>query len=194
MKTLKLLLCIVVFGHNVLAFNTNNSIYPIPAKPLRYLVEESQYIVVGHVVEVYDVPRVANSYKNRIAKIAVLENLQGQVGLDTIEIAFDQYTICPKGDEYFENTHVISFFDQKEDGKFETHALSYGSKTLSLSDIEVYKKRIFEVQRILKIEDKEKQFAEIVEWSVKCAEHKATKVGGFSRFGFSNQQVYVYSI
>lgn len=151
--------------------------YPISPRPLRKLVLESEYIIVGYVSKTY----VKNNHKDiwgsKVAKIAVLEILQGNIKEDTIEISFSPYMICPAPDRYYDSTFVLSFIN-KINGEYQTCALSYGAKTLKKEEIEIYKTRIFEIQNIMKIKDEEKQYQEIVEWLVKCAEIQTTRWEG----------------
>lgn len=171
-KTLLFLLTLLGTVSNVFA-------YPISPRPLRQLVTESQHIIVGYVVKTYDKKKDKDDWGSKIARIAVLENLQGKIKNDTIEIEFNPNMICPAPDRYFDSTYVISFIDRdKKSGKFQTHALNYGAKTLKKEDIEIYKQRIKEIQQILTISDTVKQRIETVEWLVKCAENETTRWEG----------------
>lgn len=158
-------------------------------RPLRQLVIESEYIIVGNVVKITEKERLENEWTNRIAKISVLENLQGEIKKDTIEIEFNPDMSCPYPDRYYDSTFVIAFLDwDKKRGKFFTHALSYGAKTLSKKEIEIYKQKIFEIQQILKIPDKEKQRIETIEWLVTCAENTVTRWEGIEDLS-KNQKI-----
>ncbi|MBX7227433.1 MAG: hypothetical protein K1X55_15470 [Chitinophagales bacterium] len=173
MKTIIIVL-LTFFG-----LTSNVFAYPISPRPLRQLVTESQYIIVGYVVKTFDKKKDNDDWGSKVARIAVLENLQGKINKDTIEIEFNPYMICPAPDRYFDSTFVISFIDKdKKSGKFYTHALNYGSKTLKKDEIEIYKQRISEIQQILNIKDAEKQRTETVEWLVKCAENETTRWEG----------------
>lgn len=152
--------------------------YPIDPRPLRKLIMESEYIIVGHVLDVKQVRQKKNSFgPSAIAVISVREVLKGTIKETTIEVPFNGNFICPAPDRYYKEADVIAFLD-KDDGKYSTHALSYGAKTLTLSDIEVYKDRILEMQKILAIADTDQKFLETIEWLVKCAEHPATRWEG----------------
>lgn len=166
-------------------WTTNVFAYPIAPRPLRTLVLESQYIIVGYVANSHAKPGTFNPENGNltppltIARIVVLENLQGQIGKDTIEVVFQPNMDCPSPDIYHDNTYVVSFLDKNEkDGKFRTHAFSYGVKTLEKPELEIYKQRIAEIQEILKIQNAEKQMTETVEWLVKCAENETTRWEG----------------
>ena len=151
--------------------------YPISPRPLRLLVSESKYIVVGYVTETFAKKKTKDEWGARVARINVLEILQGEISDKQIELTFSPNMICPSPDRYTDKTFVIAFLD-KEDGVYSTHALSYGSKTLEHADIAVYKSRIFEMQQILKIQDKIEQRRETIDWLVKCAENEATRWEG----------------
>lgn len=169
----------IIFLLTFFGLTSNIFAYPISPRPLRQLVTESQYIIVGYVVKTYDKKKDKDDWGTKVARIAVLENLQGKINKDTIEIEFNPNMICPAPDRYFDSTFVISFIDKdKKSGKFYTHALNYGSKTLKKEEIEIYKKRISEIQQILKITNAEQQRTETVEWLVKCAENETTRWEG----------------
>lgn len=114
----------------------------------------------------------------RIARIAVLECLQGKMVRDTIELEFNPHMTCPAPPYYIDSTHVLCFLNEHEDGRLYTHALSYGSKTMPLNDIAVYKARIKELQLILQQTDSVKKHAATLDWLVTCAEHQATRWEG----------------
>ena len=173
MKTI--IITLLAFGGLIV----NAFAYPIPPRPLRQLVIESEYIIIGYVVKTFDKKRNEGDLSSRVARIAVLENLQGNIIKDTIEINFNPNMVCPSPDNYFDSTYVISFVKKDtKSGKFYTHALSYGAKTLEKDEIEIYKQRISEIQQILKIPKTEKQKTETVEWLVKCAENEPTRWEG----------------
>ena len=53
--------------------------YPISARPLRQLVMESRYIIVGYVARTYNKSGNEEDWGSRVAKIAVIENLKGKI-------------------------------------------------------------------------------------------------------------------
>jgi hypothetical protein len=157
--------------------------YPISPRPLRQLIIESPNIIVGFVERVDTVTETSGKGKNKwtkhfaVARIKVLEVLKGKVSENIVTVSFSPYLICPAPPRYEAGTHVIAFLEG-EDGVFNTHALSYGAKTLSLEGVKTYKARICEMQSILGIDDKEKQFMETVSWLVRCAENRYTRWEG----------------
>lgn len=176
---------ILLFLLTFLVLTINMFAYPISPRPLRQLVTESEFIIVGYVVKTYEKKKEKDSWSSKVAKIAVLENLQGSLETDTIEIEFNPNMICPTPDRYFDSTYVISFIDKdKQRGNYQTHALNYGAKTLKKEEIEVYKKRIAEIQQILKIIDDTLRFDKTVEWLLKCAENQVTRNEGVTELSF----------
>lgn len=171
---------IIIFSCN----SISATIYPITPRPLRKLVIESDAAIVGKVVSVYDKKHEGKKKKNihytshKVAKIVVIEVLQGKVKNDTIEILFNPNMICPSPPMYYEKTSVIAFLDNNKSGGYSTHALSYGSKTLDSIGISTYKDRIIEIQKILKLQDSVSKRTETIEWLVKCAEKKTTSWEG----------------
>lgn len=184
----------VIFLLSFFGLTSNIFAYPISPRPLRKLVIESQYIIVGYVVKTIDKKKDKDDWGTKVARIAVLENLQGKINKDTIEIEFKPNMICPAPDRYFDSTFVISFIDKdKQSGKFKTHALNYGSKTLKKDEIEIYKQRISEIQQILKLTNSEKQRTETVEWLVKCAENETTRWEGTFELSSESNFMSYYS-
>ncbi|MGO4773922.1 hypothetical protein ACEN2I_19970 [Flavobacterium sp. W22_SRS_FK3] len=175
-----------LFFFVIIFFTCNNifaNAYPITPRPLRKLVIESDAAIVGKVINVTDKIYEGKKKKRvyyplyKIAKIVVIDILQGEVKNDTIEILFQPNMTCPDSDRYYEKTSVIAFLDINN-GKYSTHALSYGSKTLDSVGISVYKRRINEIQKILKITDSISKRTETIEWLVKCAENEVTSWEG----------------
>ncbi len=173
-KPMKTLISTLIVGIGVCysAFS-----YPIDPRPLRKLIIESEYIVVGYVVKVVVPDPAKNRYPSHVAHIRVDEVLQGEIGDDVIKVGFSPYVICPAPAQYEENTHVIVFLDRHKQ-QFITHAMSYGVKTLEPDELNVYKPRIREMQTILDLKDADDRFIQTVEWLVKCVEHEATRWEG----------------
>lgn len=150
--------------------------YPISPRPLRKLIAESQYIIVGYVTGISD-PKKKEGFNDRYAHIKVLEVLKGVVRSATIDVAYAPGLICPAPARYEDSTYVLAFLD-KEHGIYDTHALSYGAKTMTLEEIAVYKARIREMQQIQQIKNEQERLKKTVEWLVACAENKATRWEG----------------
>ncbi|MFD2907935.1 hypothetical protein ACFSX9_04230 [Flavobacterium ardleyense] len=197
MKKLLFTFFISIICSNVFAVN-----YPITPRPLRKLVSESEIIVIGNVISVVDKKHEGKKKKNiyyrqyKIAKIKILEVLQGKITNDTIEVLFEPNMSCPAPARYYENSSVVSFLDYKN-GEYSTHALNYGSKTLESIGIETYKKRIIEIQDIFKINDSILKRKETIEWLVKCSENESTRWEGVYELvnhkEFSNDKENGYS-
>lgn len=198
MNKLLLTFFISIICSNIFAVN-----YPITPRPLRKLVSESEIIIIGNVISVVDKKHEGKKKKNiyyreyKIAKIKILEVLQGKITNDTIEVLFEPNMSCPAPARYYENSSVVSFLDYKN-GEYSTHALNYGSKTLDSIGITTYKKRIIEIQDIFKIQDSISQRKETIEWLVKCSENESTRWEGvfelINHKEFSNDKENEYLI
>lgn len=152
--------------------------YPIDPRPLRKLIIESEYIVIGHVKGVYDRKSRKDSFGYTVARIEVREVFKGTIKSALIEVAYIRNMVCPAPPRYKTGSEVVVFLDKGENGMFKTHALSYGAREVTSGDIAVYRDRIREMQQILSIKDTDQQFIETTEWLVKCAEHEATRWDG----------------
>lgn len=69
------------------------------------------------------------------------------------------------------------FLDKNKNG-YSVHALSYGVKTLTEPQLEIYTDRVSEIKAILKINNEDEQFKQTVEWLVTCAENPVTRYEG----------------
>lgn len=149
--------------------------FPIEPAPLRKLVTTSDFIIVGYVRTFSDIP---NYSIHSIAKIEIKEVLQGTLEDKYITIKMDINLGCPAPARYFDSTYTISFLKRNSKGELYTNCLSYGSKTLSLTEIETYKSRIRELQNILLITDSTESEKQTIEWLIKCAENPITRWEG----------------
>jgi len=152
--------------------------YPISPRPLRLLVEESEFVVMAHVREIREAKSKKESFDGGAEAILFLrEVLRGKIRDSVISVSFQPLMICPAPAHFEKGTDVIVFLDRR--GKqFFVHALSYGVKTVTPEVAALYKDRIREMQTILGISDKDEQFLQTTEWLVKCAEHEATRYEG----------------
>lgn len=177
--------------------------YPIIPRPLRLLVKESQHIVVGYVSAVGNSLKKTDVVENGVvttsygfgpqtATLKVLDNLKGSITADSVQVASWINIICPEPARYQKETLVIAFLDKDDRGRYSTHAMSYGVKTLKQEEIEIYKKRILEIQHILNISDQEQQFTETIEWLVKCAEIEATQWEGLAELNPRGGYISLY--
>jgi hypothetical protein len=178
MKKLLLLLVSATISVSVFA-------YPITPRPLRKLIIESEYIIWGHVLEVgYLKPGKKDkndSYWGRdYAVIAITETLQGKIKTDTIRVFFTAGMICPAPGVFYEGEQALAFLDKKEKtNDYQVHALSYGVKHgLDQQEYTTYKKRITEMQAILRTQDNKTCNEAVIDWLVKCAEQAATRWDG----------------
>lgn len=162
----------------IVGFARLSTAYPIDPRPLRKLIIESEYIVIGHVKEVYSLKSKRNSFESAVARIEVREVLKGVIKSKFIEVPYEPTLVCPAPPHYKAGSEVTVFLDKGEKGMFRTHALSYGAREVTIPDIAIYRDRIREMQHILTITDTDQQFLETTEWLVKCAEHEATRWDG----------------
>lgn len=167
----------LTFIYFVLFFNIITVFpYPIEPVPLRKLVMKSEFIVIGH-VRVYSENEHIIYFKDK-AEIRILEVLQGNLSDKTIVLNLESPFMCPAPARYYDATYTLAFLNRDKNGDLYTNGRSYGSKTLSLSQIEVYKKRITELQKILTVKDSTERVVKIVEWLIKCSDNPVTRWEG----------------
>ena len=170
-----LLLILTVLSYNLFA-------YPISPMPLRKLIIESENIVYGEVLDIKENKKVKEDdwFKSDIVVLKVHDVLHGNIKPDQIiEIYTSSDISCPAPAYYEKGKLTLAFlYKEKNDDRYSTHSLSYGSKTLEKEDYSVYKKRILEMQDILKIKNEEEKHAQTIDWLVECALQKPTKWEG----------------
>ncbi|GAA5085909.1 hypothetical protein GCM10023210_07180 [Chryseobacterium ginsengisoli] len=170
-----LLLILTVLSYNLFA-------YPISPMPLRKLIIESENIVYGEVLDIKENKKVKKHdwFKSEIVVLKIHDVLHGNIKPDQIiEIYTSSYISCPAPAYYEKGKLTLAFlYKEKNDDRYSTHSLSYGSKTLEKEEYSVYKKRILEMQDILKIKNEEEKHIQIVDWLVECALQKTTKWEG----------------
>jgi hypothetical protein len=75
--------------------------YPIDPRPLRKLIMESEFIIIGHVLEIQTVKnKKERDYPDVIARIRISEVLQGNISESVIEVPYNPYYICPAPARY----------------------------------------------------------------------------------------------
>jgi len=165
-------------------------VYPISPRPLRMLVEESEFILTASVrfpngeVSPSDTrfPEIDEALRGLTIPAGVAPErvilevdqiLKGDPGTRAIE-QLNSKMVCPAPAEYLVGTRVLAFLDRnKKSTGFKTHALSYGSKTLDEDGLKIYIQRVTEQLAILSMPLNERR-ANQIEWLVKCAEHPTT--------------------
>lgn len=156
--------------------------YPISPMPLRKLIIESENIVYAEVLEIKPNKEAKEDdwFKSDIAVLKLYDVLQGSIkNTQIIEVYTSEEISCPAPAHYEQGTFTLAFLYQEKDGnRYSTHSLSYGSKQLDKEEYSVYKKRILEMQEILKIKDEEEKHAKTVDWLVECAIQKPTQWEG----------------
>ncbi len=167
------LICLLVMGIILNIYS-----YPISPRPLRKLIMESDVIITGHVKGIHEKKAKKDDYMGGSeAEIVIYEVLQGKLTETTVFLPFNPYMVCPAPPHFTKDTDVLVFLSGKNNA-LTVHALSYGVKQLNSEEMEIYKSRIKEMQKILKMEDKDEQFIHTTEWLVKCAENECTRYEG----------------
>lgn len=185
----------------LLGFGSTLFAYPITPRPLRKLILESELIVYADVIgfgkSLYDDP-----WADATAVLVVKDLLQGEPSGDTITVGFSPGMICPAPAYYEKNTSVLAFLDKNKrrskDNKsakkadYSTHALSYGSKTLTESEYRVYRSRILEMHKILTLKDKALIERKTINWLVACACKPETRWEGVYELSPSSDFMFYY--
>lgn len=150
----------------------NATAAPTAPLPLRTLITQSEYCIVGHVYSTFSVSALNAPYTD-VAAMVVLERLKGAIPEDTITLPFYRGIDSPTIEKYHDATLVIAFIS-KVNGSYQTYGGASGAKTLSLEDIKYLKLKIAELLTIQSIANPDTQFYQTIEWIVQCAEHPST--------------------
>lgn len=157
--------------------------YPISPRPLRLLVQQSEFIVIARVREAEPNRRELalkeeGAFGDRVVVLDIESLVKGDPGVTAIE----QVTYsagCPSPPRYVDGKRVLAFLDRRPGARgFTTPAYSYGVKTLDDAGLALYLERIREQLAILEMRDDELRLATQVEWLVTCAENAATRWEG----------------
>jgi len=160
--------------------------YPIPPRPLRLLVQESEFIVTARVreAEAWRAHQAMTEEERLLGRfpLVVLEveqRVKGDPGVPEIEQKLYPW-VCPAPARYVMGTRVLAFLDRsaEDEGGFTTHAFSDGAKTLEDGALATYLERIREQLEIEQMPADELRLARQVEWLVRCTEHPATRWEG----------------
>lgn len=150
----------------------NATAAPTAPLPLRTLITQSEYCIVGHVYSTFSVSALNAPYTD-VAAMVVLERLKGAIPEDTITLPFYRGIDSPTIEKYHDATLVIAFIS-KVNGSYQTYGGASGAKTLSPEDIKYLKLKIAELHAIQTIANPDTQFYQTIEWIVQCAEHPST--------------------
>lgn len=178
--------------------------YPISPMPLRKLIMKSENIVYAEVIDIKINKNAKDNdwFKSKIAVLKLYDVLQGNIkNTQTIEVYTSEGFSCPAPAHYEKGSFTLAFiYKEKEDNRYSTHSLSYGSKEMNKDQYSVYKNRIVEMQEILKIKNEEEKHTKTVDWLVECALNDATKWEGtyelspesdFMSFYDQNQETFI---
>lgn len=156
--------------------------YPIPPRPLRKLILESEFIIVATVLKTGNIQHKKEElWETSYALLRVEKQLQGHPVPDTITVYYTAGMICPTPARYTEGDRIITFLDKNpnEKNSYLTHALSYGVKSFSNEENRnIYVSRILEMQKIQTISKPAKKHEEIINWLIKCASNPVTRWEG----------------
>lgn len=165
------------FTFLLLFFSINLYSFPDEFHPLRVLITESQYIVIGFA---RTFPDSENDDINTIVEIKILDVLKGKVDSSIVRFRFNGgfLNVCPSDAYYEDSTYVLAFLNKDKDGNFFTYGLADGSKTVSLANIPIYESLIKEMLLIDNIKNTEERVNRISDWLVECAKHEITRYDG----------------
>lgn len=153
--------------------------YPISPRPLRLLIEESEIIVFARVTDIVDESgkRKDDDFETTVAILQIYNVVQGTVNQSVIRVPYPANFICPAPPHFEKGKDVLVFLNKRND-QYAVHALSYGVKTVTAAEAQVYINKIKEMQDIMKIKNEDERFIKTTEWLVGCAENPVTRYEG----------------
>jgi hypothetical protein len=142
------------------------------------LINESELIVSAS-VEKITLIKSEDSFGEGIARLNILSVVKGAEGSQSVDVYYGPNIVCPAPPRYEEGATVLAFLARRRRGPgYITVGLSYGAKSLSNREIEVYSARIRELIEIEKQTDPNTRQGLLVEWLVRCAEEPTTRWEG----------------
>lgn len=197
----------LVFCWSLFVAVTSVRAFPIEPVSLRTLIERSDLIVHGKVLNVRGDhtkqieemetelattdPRLREFKESHIellkrmgpmtgiatAKIGVLDILKGKIGPE-VSIQYHAGLTCPAPPRFPLGTNLILFLKSDGRGNLETVGLSYGAVEVSPEQAQIFRHRVTEYLEIISESDPAKKSARTVDWLVSVAEDPLTRWDG----------------
>jgi len=176
----------IFFTFLFIFFTYNLHSYPDEFYPLRVLITESQYIVIGLATTL---PESENDFFHSIVEIKIHQVLKGDIDTSLIRFKFDCGYINPYSAYSQDSTLVLAFLNKDKQGNFYIYGLSDGLKNVAFDNISIYKRLIKDMLEITKIKNTEVRVEKIVDWLVECSKYEITRYDGVSEIASDlNQQ------
>ena len=155
--------------------------YPISPVTLWDLVERSELVVLAEVTAVRPVSHLPDAgwvWNSSVATLKVVETWKGS-GQSELEVDFPANMICPAPPVYDVGHRVLAFL-AREDGRWQTVALSYGTRyPEDAAEVDAYRSAVVEA---LALQDPARPrplaLAKKREWQLRRAANPATRWDG----------------
>ena len=146
---------------------------PPPPVPLRQLVQQAEYVVIGTIRSTEEV--IVFNYKGLKVTMEVQQVLQGHIGTKTISLFLDPWMELRMGQLPHAAEQMIVFINFSEEEQIYVPS-SYKSsyKVLDKQGITAYRQRVKEIQAINTLKDEKRRDQLTVDWLINCAENPYT--------------------
>lgn len=162
-----LLVCLFLFISSLKAEAFADQLFTVPE-----MVEECPHIIEGYVVRFTTSKESIADYYD-VVRVKVLDNIQGVISERVIDVHFFN-SLCPPGPQFYKGTYVLLFLDTLG-GKYVSDRNRYGVKTLTRTEIAIYKERIRDCRNILQLPGEDDRHSALMAWLMKCGEVQATR-------------------
>ncbi len=152
---------------------------PIPPRPLRVLIEDSDWIGVARVARTLPIERASERrrWETHESLLELLETWKGEpAGELTVQYAGREG--CPEPARFPEGSTAIAFLERKSD-RWTADSMSYASKVITCDAMKVdYAARTSEMLEILALPLPIERRQATVEWLLRCCESPHTRWEG----------------
>jgi hypothetical protein len=160
----------------------STSAYPIPPRPLRQLVRESELIVVAKAGATVEFPKDEKHGFRWKVSLTIDRIVKGKCDKQ-ITVLYQPNLACPAPAEFPEGKVVLAFLAWSDPAQaYYVPGLSYGTKVVDVAGLELYLLRIDDLSKIPAEKADEPACDATVDWLVRCIESPVTRWEGAYEF------------
>jgi len=147
---------------------------PSPPVPLRLLVPNSEYILIGRITSIEET--TVENYTRLTATFEVNNVLQGRIKSKTISLYLDNWMELQLAESESDEGRMLVFINASEDDVdfYYPSAFRDSYKKLDEQGLNAYRQRIKELQGINAIKDEKRRDQLTVDWLINCATNRYT--------------------
>lgn len=171
----------------ILLFGIKAQSYPILEVPMSELIESSDLIIMGNVI---DIKSIKDS-QAKAAYILVKSNLKGSNASDTIIVEFYTEVTCPQQGKYKKGTNILTFLSYK-DSIFHVNGFSHGVRIID-KEMPDFEKMILEYISLAEVQNSSIRRNKLINWIIETIENPNIRAEGIimltSKYLIRNQAI-----